>query len=78
VYTYRLLTARKPSGQELSVLTKLYEREYAKFRQYPAKMKGWLGAGQPPVDPKANRAALAAGTVVASAIMNSDAFITRR
>jgi hypothetical protein len=41
-------------------------------------MKGWLGAGQHQIDPKADRAALAAGTVVASTIMNSDAFITRR
>jgi hypothetical protein len=78
VYTYRLLTARKPAGEELSVLTELYAREYAKFRRHPAKMKGWLGAGQHRIDPKADPAALAAGTVVASTIMNSDAFITRR
>jgi hypothetical protein len=77
-YTYRLLTARTPTARELSVLTKLYEREYGKFRQNPAKLKGWLGAGEHQVDPKADQAALAAGTVVASTIMNSDAFITRR
>jgi hypothetical protein len=78
VYTYRLLTARKPSAVEVTVLTKLYEREYEKFRKYPGKMKGWLNAGEYTGNPVTNPAALAAGAVAASTILNSDAFITRR
>jgi len=77
-YSYRLLTARNPSAKELAVLTKLYQSEYEKFRQTPAKMKGWLTAGEYRVSPMADVPALAASTVVASTIMNSDAFLTKR
>jgi hypothetical protein len=78
VYTYRLLTARKPTEKELNILINLYEQEYDKFRQQPAKMKGWLSAGEYRGQSQTDLPALAARTVVASTIMNSDAFITRR
>ncbi|RAJ97672.1 cytochrome c [Larkinella arboricola] len=74
---FRLLTGRKPVEKELAILRKLYEQEYRKFRQHPAKMQGWLQAGEyqlPNVDEKP---ALAAGAVVASTVMNSEAFITK-
>jgi hypothetical protein len=41
-------------------------------------MEGWLAAGEYKLAPSADVPALAAGAVVASTIMNSDAFITRR
>jgi hypothetical protein len=78
IYTYRLLTARRPTEKELAILTRLYESEYAKFKREPARMKGWLAAGEYELAPAPDAPALAAGTVVASTIMNSDAFITRR
>ena len=77
-YSYRLLTARQPVAREMAILTRLYESEYAKFRRSPAKMKGWLHAGSSRAVHQADLPALVAGTVVASTIMNSDAFITKR
>ena len=77
-YTYRLLTARKPQAKELAILAKLYNSEYEKFRRQPARMKGWLQAGEYQLSRHHDPAALAAGAVVASTVMNSDAFITRR
>ncbi len=77
-YSYRLLTARKPVARELAILTRLYDSEYAKFRRSPAKMNGLLKAGAHRSTKQTDLPALAAGTVVASTIMNSDAFITKR
>jgi hypothetical protein len=78
VYMYRLLTGRKPSEREVTILQKLYAKEQEKFRQSPHKMKGWLSAGEYKFTEEIDAPALAAGTVVASTILNSDAFLTRR
>lgn len=78
VHMYRLLTGRKPTEKEVAILTKLYEKEYEKFRQSPARMKGWLQAGEYKFSQKADEPSIAAGTVVASTIMNSDAFVSKR
>ncbi|MDO1451177.1 DUF1553 domain-containing protein [Rhodocytophaga aerolata] len=78
VYMYRLLTGRKPTEKEVAILQKLYSNEQEKFKQYPDKMKGWLSAGEYKFTGDIDTPALAAGTVVASTILNSDAFLTRR
>jgi hypothetical protein len=78
VHMYRLLTGRKPTEKEADILTKLYEKEYEKFRQSPARMKGWLQAGEYKFSQKADEPSIAASTVVASTIMNSDAFLSKR
>ncbi|HLK28516.1 MAG TPA: DUF1553 domain-containing protein, partial [Puia sp.] len=78
VYCYRSLTARKPSAKEMNVLEKLYSSQYEKFKTDPTKMKGWLNAGQYKIGKEKDLPAIAAGAVVASAIMNSDAFVTKR
>jgi len=78
IYCYRSLTARKPSAKEMNVLEKLYANQYEKFKNDPTKMKGWLNAGQYKIGKEKDLPAIAAGAVVASAIMNSDAFITKR
>ena len=77
-YSYQVLTARQPSAKEVGVLTKLYERQYALFRQSPGKAEGWLRTGQHRRRAGIESAALAAHSVVASTIMNSDAFIIKR
>jgi hypothetical protein len=78
IYSYRCLTAHKPSEKEMAVLEKLYTEQYEKFKKEPAKMKGWLNAGEYKIKTKTDLSALAALTVTASTIMNSDAFITKR
>ncbi|RRB04104.1 DUF1553 domain-containing protein [Larkinella rosea] len=75
---FRLLTSRKPTNKELAILTKLYQQEYQKFRKTPAKMEGWIQAGEYKLtQASAEMPALAAGAVVASTVMNSEAFITK-
>ncbi|MGA0557473.1 DUF1553 domain-containing protein [Larkinella sp. VNQ87] len=75
---YRLLTARQPTAKELGILAKLYEQEYRKFKENPAKMRGWLEAGENVSQTVTDSPDLVATTVVASTIMNSDAFVMKR
>ena len=78
LYCYRSLTGRRPSPKEINILEKLYTNQYEKFKARPGKMKGWLNAGVYKITAKTDLQVLAAVAVVASAIMNSDAFITKR
>ncbi|MBD2754100.1 DUF1553 domain-containing protein [Spirosoma sp. BT704] len=74
---FRLLTNRKPTAKELAVLNRLYEQEHRTFTRNRAKMQGWLQAGEHKLTGVTDLPALAAGAVVASTVMNSEAFITR-
>ncbi|MBX2840693.1 MAG: DUF1553 domain-containing protein [Flammeovirgaceae bacterium] len=78
---FRLLTARKPQRKELDALLNLYEKQIEKFNKNSGKMAGWLTAGEMKVTSslgKQEKIELAALSIVNSAIINSDAFITRR
>ncbi|MEO6287861.1 MAG: DUF1553 domain-containing protein [Dyadobacter sp.] len=76
--TYRKLTGRKPPVKELELLMTLKKIEENKFRKNPEKTAGWLDSGQYRVTKKLNPAAVAANSVVASTILNSDASLTKR
>jgi hypothetical protein len=75
---YRQLTARKVPANEMSVLKTLREQQVIKFRVAPEKMKGWLNAGVYKITSDADLPTVAANTVVANVIMNSDAALTKR
>ncbi len=75
---FRKLTGRFPSAQELGVLLGLREQEMRSFSKNPEKMKGWLATGSYPIPDKPDPLPWAANSVVASAILNSDATITKR
>ncbi|WP_232064998.1 DUF1553 domain-containing protein [Rhodocytophaga rosea] len=77
-YMYQLLTAKKPTAKEMAILQKLYHQEWNKFKEYPEKMEGWVTTGEQKLAQQTDLPTLAAYTVVASTIMNSDAFLTRR
>ncbi|MBN7813370.1 DUF1553 domain-containing protein [Algoriphagus sp. H41] len=72
------LSGRSPLPGELDVLTRLYHEELVLFRSHPEKAKGWLESGQYRVDSSIDPLLVAANAVVASAILNSDAVITKR
>ena len=74
---FRKLTARYPTERELLILKNLHNSESQKFNNNPEKMKGWNKTGIFKTGNE-NAALLAANTVVASTIMNSDASITKR
>ncbi|MCE7060041.1 DUF1553 domain-containing protein [Dyadobacter sp. CY343] len=75
---YRQLTGRKPPVREVDLLLSLQKTEREKFTKNPKKTAGWLGTGQYKVDPSLDAALLAANSVVASTILNSDASLTKR
>jgi hypothetical protein len=76
--TYRKLTGRHPNLKELEILLELRAVEYRKFKSDPDKLKGWLSAGEYQIDPNLDPAQVAANAVIASAIINSDAALTKR
>ncbi|MBN7811806.1 DUF1553 domain-containing protein [Algoriphagus sp. H41] len=76
--TFRKLTGRKPNPKELEILLGLRESEFRKFSSDDEKLKGWLETGEYRVDPKLDLVQVAANAVTASAIINSDAAITKR
>ena len=78
VAAYRRLTGRTPGKEEIDLLLELQRVEYQKFQSHPEKAKGWLTIGQYAVDRGLNTSLVAANTVVASTIMNSDATLTKR
>jgi hypothetical protein len=78
VYCYRSLTGRRPAQKETDILLKLYTAQLDKFKTDPGKTKGWLNAGEYKITGKTDLKQIAAGTVMTSAIMNSDAFVTKR
>jgi hypothetical protein len=77
-YGFMALTSRKPSIKELGILKELYNEEYSDFRKNPGRVKQILTAGEYPVDKQLNPAQLAAGTIVASTVMNFDEFLIKR
>ena len=76
--TYRKLTGRTPLPKEVDLLLTLQQIELKKFKQHPEKENGWLNTGQYKVDKKMDSALIAANTVIASTILNSDASLTKR
>ena len=75
---YRQLTGLAASAEEIALLQELYAQEYPQFRAEPDRKIGWLGAGAHTLDPTLDLDQVAAYAVVASVILNSDAFITQR
>jgi hypothetical protein len=76
--TYRRLTGRRATAKELDLLSTMQQAELRKFRQQQKKQTGWINAGQFQADKTLDKALLAANTVVASTILNSDASLTKR
>jgi Protein of unknown function (DUF1553) len=75
---YRKLTGQTPGKKAIELLETLQIRELQKFRADINKAKGWLAAGQHSVDKNLEPAMVAANTVVANVILNSDATLTKR
>ena len=75
---YRKLTGTTPTSKEIDLLTTLQQNEYSKFKTNPSKIKGWLNTGLYKINKTLDPSLVAANTVVASTILNSDATITKR
>jgi hypothetical protein len=78
VKTFRKLTGRRPTSQELTLMMELRQKEYEKFKAKKEKTKGWLATGNYKIKNGLDPALVAAHAVVASTIINTDAAITKR
>ncbi len=77
VFAFRSVTSRQPSPAELAVLTRVFERQRASFKAQPEEAQRLLITGESPADASIDPAELAAWTMVASAILNTDEAVTK-
>jgi len=77
-WLFRLLTSRKPTASEVGVLTQLLADQRALFGSDPAAVKKLLALGESRNDPALDPVELAAGAVLAEAILNHDEAVLRR
>ena len=75
---YRQLTGIAPTSKQIALLSTMQQTEYNKFKANPAKIKGWINTGLYKIDKSLDPYWVAANSVVASTILNSDATITKR
>jgi len=78
VFTFRLLTGRRPSAHELAVLRELYDEQLALFRAQKGSGETPAKTGESSSTKPTDTAEVAAGAVLASAILNFDEAITKR
>jgi hypothetical protein len=76
-YAFRTVLAREPSAAELAALGRLLARQQAHYEAHPDAAKSLLTIGESPASATMNPAELAAWTMVASAILNTDEALTK-
>ena len=77
-FAFRLLTSRHPSEAELAILEATYHEQLAEFSTSQASASELLTIGDAPNPESIDPNELAAYTITASTIMNSDAAIIKR
>jgi len=77
-FAFRLLTSRNPSEAELGILEATYHEQLAEFKTTQASVSELLTIGDAPNPDSIDPTELAAYTITASTIMNSDAAIIKR
>ena len=77
-YAYRLITSRTPAERELTLLERLYTDERQRFARQPGAARGLLATGKSPRMVGLPPADVAAGAVVASTLLNTDAAVVKR
>ncbi len=77
-YAFVALTSRKPRDLEMEILKKLYQEEFADLSKNPKRVNQILSNGEYPLDKMLNPVKVAAGTIVATTVMNFDEFLIKR
>ena len=77
-FAFRLVTGRRCKPLELDVLRRLFDKQREFFTADEEAATKLLSVGESKTDPTLNPIDLAAGTVVAQAILNHDATVTKR
>jgi hypothetical protein len=76
-YLFRTVTSRSPTAAEFVVLKNLYARQVSHFRKNPEAAAKLLKVGEAPADGSLDAAELAAWTMTASAVLNTDEALTK-
>jgi hypothetical protein len=76
-FAFRQVTGRRPSTEEVQLLTSLAQKQMALYRNNKQGASELVRVGESPVNGKLNSSELAAWTVVASSILNLDETITK-
>jgi hypothetical protein len=77
-FVFRTVTNRTPSEREMAILTRLFDEQHELFLQDAETTAKLLAFGETKNDSSLNPADLAAGTVLAKAILNHDEAVMRR
>ncbi|MBW3627861.1 MAG: DUF1553 domain-containing protein [Gemmatimonadetes bacterium] len=77
-YGFRAVNSRSPSQRELQVLRSLYGRHHARMQEKGAGARGLLQVGEAKSRAGLDAAEVAAYTLVANALLNTDEFVTKR
>jgi hypothetical protein len=77
-WTFRLLATREPTASETAQLAGLYSEQLEHFQSEPASAGKLIQIGSSKPDPALRPAELAAATVLAQAVLNSDAVVWER
>lgn len=75
--TFRLVLARKPREQELTVLVRFVSRQLERFRAAPEDAKALISVGEAPRPETLDACELAAYTTLANLVFNLDEAITK-
>jgi hypothetical protein len=77
-WAFRLVTGRKASDKEVSLLTAVFDEQKAEYAKDPKAAEKLLAVGDGKPDAKLDKAELAAATQLALVILNHDAAVNRR
>jgi hypothetical protein len=76
-HAFRLLAARPPTADELSILRNAYEMNLARYTFNAQAATNLLKIGESPVNESLNRPELAAWTMISSILLNLDETVTK-
>ena len=74
---YQLVVSRAPRPDELALVSRLLESQWAEFRADPEAAAGLLTVGESAADPRLDPCELAAWTIVAGILLNLDETVTK-
>lgn len=77
-WLFRTVAVRKPSARELAILTQLFDQQRELFAADAESAAKLLKVGSAKADATLNVTDVAAGTVLANALLNHDAVVMRR
>ena len=77
-WVFRTVTSRQPTAKETAVLVRLMEEQRGIYAQDAPAAAKLITFGETPTNAEIPKADLAAGTVLALAILNHDEAVSRR